>query len=234
MKRFASLYPFPLPGGEKAVEEPRRAMLGLIGEKHAEVTQAFTIEELSILRVALQKKINTPTCSSMGRLFDAVSAFLGLCMVADFEGQAALLLEKAAYQAKNGGKSYSLPLLQENGLFLLDWRLMIQEILEDKLKGVSVSDIAMNFHETLAIAIVHLAQAAGMEKVLMTGGVMQNKLLVERAVVRLQAAGFSPYLHRDIPPNDGGIAVGQVIGSLIGRKLFSSSNQNAISNGILQ
>jgi hydrogenase maturation protein HypF len=209
MERFSSLYPFALPGGEKAVEEPRRSMLGLIGETHA--CQAFTSEELAVLRVALQKKINTPICSSMGRLFDAVSAILDLCLVADFEGQAAILLEKAAYEAKTEGSSYSLPLVQEKGLLLLDWHLMIEEILEDKARGVSVSEIALNFHETLAIGIVHVAQEAGMEKVLLTGGVMQNKLLVEKAVTKLKAAGFIPYLHRDVPPNDGGIAVGQLM-----------------------
>ncbi len=76
-------------------------------------------------------------------------------------------------------------------------------------------NIAMAFHETLARAIVELAKIAGRETVLLTGGVMQNKLLVEKAIAYLKAAGFKPYIHRDIPPNDGGIAVGQLIGRYI-------------------
>lgn len=221
-KRIASLYPFSLPGGEKAVQEPRRSMLGLLyalfGKDipqpyDAWVREAFTIEERTILSIALQKKVNAPLCSSIGRLFDAVSALLGLCNVSDFEGEAALQLEATAYQA-NSGVSYVMPLVKENDLFLLDWRPMIKQIFKDKTDGVPIANIAMAFHETLAQGIIELAKIAGLERVLLTGGVMQNKLLVEKAVAHLRAAGFKPCTHREIPPNDGGIAVGQLVGKL--------------------
>jgi hydrogenase maturation protein HypF len=223
MNRIASLYPFSLPGGEKAITEPRRAMLGLFHAMFGNeiplsyegwLHESFTKEELAILAVALKKKVNTPICSSIGRLFDAVSALLGFCRVSDFEGQAALLLETAAYQATTNGSGYPMPLLKEDNLVLLDWRPMIKQILNDKIQGIPAAEIAMAFHETLAQGIVALAKIAGEEKVLLTGGVMQNKLLVEKAVEYLKAGGFKPYIQRDIPPNDGGIAVGQLIGKL--------------------
>lgn len=232
MNRIASLYPFLLPGGEKAIREPRRTMLGLFyalfGDEippsyNAWLHESFTKEELAILSVALKKKVNTPICSSMGRLFDAVSALLGLCIVSDFEGQAALLLETAAYQAATNGIGYAMPIIKEKDLFLLDWRPMIKQIFKDKIQGVLHADIAMRFHETLARGIVELAKIAGKETVLLTGGVMQNKLLVEKAVAHLKAAGFKPYMHRDIPPNDGGIAVGQLIGKLY--RISKSNNE---------
>lgn len=223
MNRVASLYPFLLPGGETAIREPRRTMLGLLhmmfGDKippsyDGWLHESFTHEELAILAVALKKKINTPLCSSVGRLFDAISALLGFCVTTNFEGQAALLLETAAYKALTNGISYPMPLVREKDLFLLDWRPMIKQIFMDKTQGILAVDIAMAFHETLALGIVELAKMAGEEIVLLTGGVMQNKLLVEKTVAHLKTAGFKPYLNRDIPPNDGGIAVGQLIGKL--------------------
>ncbi len=210
MHRLATLYPFPLPGGEKGVLEPRRALLGLFFALDETPDVPFTGDELSVLSLAHKKKINSPLCSSMGRLFDAVSALLGLCLVSDFEGQAALMLEAAAYQATTR-RRYDLPLINED-LILLDWRPMIRQILQDKKQGVPLSEIAMAFHETLAQGIVALARMAGQETVALTGGVMQNKLLVEKALPYLKAAGFKPYIHRDIPPNDGGIAAGQLAG----------------------
>ncbi len=221
MDRMASLFPFALPGNEKAVREPRRSMLGLLyGMFGSEIPssykvflqEAFLKEELDLLLVALQKKINAPLCSSMGRLFDAVSAILKRCWHADFEGHAAMLLEKAAYQAIDGKRVYDMPLIQENGLLLLDWRPMIGQIFEEAAKEVSTADIAMAFHETLAQKIVELATIASKKIVLLTGGVMQNRFLVEKTLVLLKRAGFDPYIHRDIPPNDGGIAVGQLRG----------------------
>src|SRR3990167_11129616 len=115
MNRIASLYPFMLPGGEKAVQEPRRSMLGLFYAMFEDkipdiyLHEVFTKEELAILLIALKKKVNAPICSSMGRLFDALSAILGLCKKSDFEGQAALLLETAAHKATTSGKSYPMP-----------------------------------------------------------------------------------------------------------------------------
>lgn len=202
IERAASLYPFLLPGNDKAVREPRRALLGMQYELFGKV-------EDPLFLTMLQKRINTPLCSSVGRLFDGVSALLGLCEVSSYEGQAALLLEKTAYEG--AGRHYTLPIIQEKGLCLLDWRPMIREIFKDKEEGVAIADIAMGFHEALARGIVDLAKRGGKERVLLTGGVMQNRLLVEKALAYLEQSGFKPFMHRDIPPNDGGIAAGQLM-----------------------
>ena len=90
---------------------------------------------------------------------------------------------------------------------------MFEQIAEDKREAVPVPEIALAFHKGLAQCIVALAEIAGQKSVLLTGGVMQNKLLAEEAVAQLRAAGFTPYWHRNIPPNDGGLSVGQLIGS---------------------
>ncbi|MFI4955061.1 MAG: carbamoyltransferase HypF, partial [Gammaproteobacteria bacterium] len=224
LQRFASIYPFPLPGGEKAIREPRRMVLGILqvlsnqnalstGERWLQ--RAFQQEELSLLQKALVKGINAPLCSSVGRLFDAVSALLNCCLISTFEGQAALALEELAGHGKTGVAHYSLNLLKEKDLWLLDWRPLFTQLLADIEWTVPASSIALAFHEALAQGMVELAKIMNQEKVLLTGGVMQNKLLVETAITKLRHAGFTPYWHHNIPPNDGGLAVGQV-----GAKLY--------------
>lgn len=202
IQRVASLYPFRLPGGEKAVREPRRALLGALEGRNG----MFTQEEERLLLQALKQKVNSPLCSSVGRLFDAVSALLGCCAINQFEGQAAMRLETLAHQAQERIPRYRLPLINENGLLLIDYRPMLNEMMYEKASA----EIAWAFHEALAHAILDLSQ--GHAKVLLTGGVMQNKLLVEMAIDKLRRAGITPYWHRNIPPNDGGLAVGQIVG----------------------
>lgn len=229
MLRVASLYPFRLPGGETAVREPRRSALGALyaifngkfpPPLEQYLNELFEHEELHILLNALSKEIHSPVCSSIGRLFDAVSAFLGCCQISYFEGQAALTLEAMAHKTEHKEPArYYITLLKEKELWLMDWRPMLMQIIEDKKNAVAVSVIARAFHDALAQCIVDLAQMAHHDRVLLTGGVMQNKLLAEIAVEKLQKAGITPYLHRNIPPNDGGLAVGQLIGKLSHRDL---------------
>ena len=220
---FASLYPFQLPGSEKAVKEPRRSALGVL---HAIfgyplppicktwTTAAFSDEELEILSTALIKGINAPVCSSMGRLFDAVSALLNCCLISHHEGHAALSLEDLAAKAENASPRYTIPLLKEKEIWLIDWRDMVRQIFEDKMRGVALSEIAFSFHLALAQVVAAIAQKASMENVLLTGGVMQNKLLTERAIAELRQSGFKPFWHHQIPSNDGGLAIGQIMGKL--------------------
>lgn len=228
MCRVATLYPFRLQGGERAVQEPRRSLLGMLYAisgspsvvfQHQWIKELFTHEELSISLVALEREINAPLCSSMGRLFDGISALLGLCKVSEFEGQAAMLLENAAYSARRIKFSYKIPLLMKNDVYILDWRPMVEQMIHELEQGILVADMAMAYHEALAKAILELAQMVGHENVLLTGGVMQNRLLVEMTVERLLGCGFQVHLHRDIPPNDGGIAAGQLIGALYTERL---------------
>jgi len=207
VRRIGTLYPFPLPGGEVAVREPRRSLLGMmhvLGRDDG--WNAFSDEERSILTNMLEKNINSPMCHSVGRLFDGVSALFGLCRKSEYEGQAALLLEKEARCQESC--QMLLPIVSDGEIFIMDWRPMVLEILERGPCKVH----AYGFHDALARAICSLAQCVGEKKVLLTGGVMQNRLLVELAVSYLKEAGFVPYIHKDIPPNDSGIAVGQILG----------------------
>ncbi|MBS3905059.1 MAG: carbamoyltransferase HypF [Simkania sp.] len=226
IKRYASLYPFRLPGSEKAIREPRRSALGILHALFAKdipsqympwITEAFRDEEFFVLSTTLSKGIQAPVCSSIGRLFDAISALLHCCFISSFEGQAALALEALACKAINGLPRYTIQLIQEKEIWLMDWRGMVRQILEDKIDGVAIEEIALSFHLALAQAIVALASKASINNVLLSGGVMQNKLLAENTIAQLRRSGFTPFWHEHIPPNDGGLAAGQVMGSLFTR-----------------
>ncbi|HVV01511.1 MAG TPA: carbamoyltransferase HypF, partial [Verrucomicrobiae bacterium] len=215
--RFAHLRQFRLPGSETAVRQPRRSAAGLLheifqdrlfeDEEMAARLREFSPVEIGILRRMLQRKLNCPVTSSAGRLFDAVSALLGLRQRTTFEGQAAMDLEFAA----DGEEKESYAFLLETGApRVLDWEPMIRSILSDLTRSVPVPRIAARFHNTLAEAIVSVARAAGESRVALTGGCFQNTLLLKRAVKRLEADGFEPFWHRRVPPNDGGLALGQL------------------------
>jgi hydrogenase maturation protein HypF len=221
MKRFSSLYPFMLPGSEKAIHEPRRSALGILYAMFKAnipslykpwLESSFNNEELSILLKTLEKEINAPICSSMGRFFDAISALLDCSLFNHFEGEAAMALEAIAERCE---PRYNLPLLKQKDLWIIDWRPMVHQIFEDKIQSVPLKEIAFSFHHALAESIVAIAHTASIEKVLLTGGVMQNKLLADMAIHRLQQEGFKPFWHQNIPPNDGGLAVGQLLGNLL-------------------
>jgi len=254
-ERIAHLRPFPLPGGDKAVKEPRRTALGLLHEisddkvfeqKKLAPVAAFSSAELATLKTMLAKKLNSPVTTSMGRLFDAVASLINLRQQIRFEGQAAMELEFAldgietdeAYElqlvesalqssagvppaistlrdmdrnkipASHAGGTPALP------LYVLDWSPMVEAILADVQQGVSVGIISAKFHNALAESIVAVAKRAGQNRVVLSGGCFQNRYLTERTVRRLQAEGFRPYWHQRVPPNDGGIALGQVVAAL--------------------
>jgi hydrogenase maturation protein HypF len=247
IERIAHLRPFRLPGGDKAVKEPRRTALGLLYEMSGESIfsgqnvrregapnrtrgacaplAAFSPAELATLKTMLAKKLNSPVTTSMGRLFDAVASLINLRQQIRFEGQAAMELE-FALDGVETDETYELPIENAEGgskdssrithhaSRILDWSPMIEAILADIEKGASVGIISAKFHNALAESIVAVAKRAGQERVVLSGGCFQNRYLTERAVRRLQAEGFRPYWHQRVPPNDGGIALGQVVAAL--------------------
>ena len=170
----------------------------------------------------LNRKINSPITSSAGRLFDAVSALVGLRATTRFEGQAAMELEFAigdietdeSYPFDLGNAEAKSEIEYPISKMVLDWAPMIAGILDDVRHAVSVAEIAAKFHNTLAEMIVAVATRVGESRVVLSGGCFQNRYLTERAVRRLQAEGFRPYWHQRVPPNDGGIALGQVVAAL--------------------
>ena len=219
IERISYLRPFRLPGGDKAVREPRRAAIGLLHEMfgdaafemtHLPPFQDIPAVELSALKGMLRRKLNSPQTSSMGRLFDAVASLIGLRQQMRYEGQAAMELE-FALDGIETDESYNLSLITRHSSLVLDWSPMIEAILTDAKRGTVVGEISAKFHNALAEAIVDVAKRVGEERVALSGGCFQNRYLTERAVRRLQAESFQPYWHQRVPPNDGGIALGQVI-----------------------
>ena len=223
-ERVAHLRPFRLPGGEAAVREPRRAALGLLWEAHGEAALAgsgpgvvglFDDTELRIMSRMLERGLNCPVTSSMGRLFDAVAALVGLHPSVTFEGEAAMALEWLADPAEPGAYPVdSLPgpvLAGARPALLLDWGPLLEAVLEDVRRGVPRSVIAARFHNGLVSAAVSVAGAVGEERVALSGGCFQNRLLTERLAAALERAGHTVLLHAQVPPNDGGVSLGQIV-----------------------
>lgn len=233
-ERMAHFRTFALPGGDQAIKEPRRTALSLLYEIFGDeafsmqipLLQSFTCAELALMRQILHKKINAPRTSSAGRLFDAVAAILGLSRKASFEGQAAIALEFAIRDSKTDNRypfglipspdaqdSAAHPSQSENAL-VIDWEPMIRCILRDQQLGISLAEVAAKFHNTLVQICLAVAQKTGLPQVVLTGGCFQNKYLTEHAITALQQQGFQPHIHRQLPPNDGGIALGQIMAML--------------------
>lgn len=214
-ERVARLRPWKLLGGEKAVKEPRRVALGLleIAGDIAVLEKAFTPQEWSIFKQMLSRSMNSPLTSSAGRLFDGVAALIGLRYRLSFEGQAAMELEFAIEKDKTD-ECYSFSLVGEKPIDI-DWTEMVKEILQDVETGRSIGLISAKFHNTLSEIIVSIARRIGEEKIALSGGCFQNRYLTERTISRLQESGFYPYWHRLVPPNDGGICLGQILGAML-------------------
>ena len=222
-QRVAHFRPFPLPGGEHAMKEPRRVALGLLytlfGDALFDMTdqapvQAFTANERRIVHTMLAKNLNAPLTSSAGRLFDAVASIIGLRQVATFEGQAAMALEFALDGVEtDDGYPFQIDEIQidaRHTTTVIDWAPLVHAILTDQQNQVSIGRIAAQFHHTLVEIIVAMAKRWAATQVVLTGGCFQNRYLTEHAVKRLRTEGFHPFWHRRVPPNDGGIAVGQI------------------------
>jgi hydrogenase maturation protein HypF len=228
-ERVAHFRQFRLPGGDKAVKEPRRVALGLLYEMFGEAAfsmaelapvASFSPADLGLLRTMLARSLNSPLTSSVGRLFDAVASLASLRQQVRFEGQAAMELE-FALEGITAAETYNVPIRSghasrttHHASLLLDWSPMIAAILADLKRGLPTSQISARFHNALAEVIVTVAKQIGQPRVVLSGGCFQNRYLTERAVQRLQEAGFRPYWHQRVPHNDGGISLGQVVAAL--------------------
>jgi hydrogenase maturation protein HypF len=217
-QRVAHLRPFPLLGGNRAAREPRRAALGLLYEAFGEgafgldspTLQAFQPQELKVLQIMLQNRVNTPRTSSVGRLFDAIASLIGLCQCATFEGEAAMQLESVRDETCTTVYPYTLT-QDAAGTWILDWQPMLSDLLADC--SAAVGAIAAKFHNTLVEMVVDIAHRVELAQIILTGGCFQNRYLLERAIRQLRAEGFLPHWHHQLPPNDGGLAVGQMLGA---------------------
>ena len=226
IRRVAHFRLFPLPGGERALKEPRRSALGVLYELVGEAAfgmdvapvQAFTPQELRLLRQMLARGLNAPRTSSVGRLFDAVASLTGVRQQVNFEGQGAMELEflldgvatEEAYPLDRGLSSPQESCGLESPRSI-DWAPLIEAVLADVRAGVAVPIISARFHNALAQVVVDVALACGQEKIVLSGGCFQNKVLTERVIALARRAGLRPYWHQNVPPNDGGIALGQLV-----------------------
>jgi hydrogenase maturation protein HypF len=223
-ERVAHLRPFLLPGGEAAVREPRRAALGLLWEAHGEVALTrpgpgvagwFEGPELKVIGRMMDRRLNCPVTTSMGRLFDAVAALVGLPPSVTFEGEAAMALEWLADPAERG--AYPVDLLPgkaptgARGPLVLDWGPLLEALLEDVRRGVPRGVVSARFHNGLVRAAVDVAAKVGEERVALSGGCFQNRLLTEHLATALEQAGHTVLLHARVPPNDGGVSLGQIM-----------------------
>ena len=200
-ERVAHLRPFRLPGGEKAIREGWRAAAGLLFE-----TFGAEAVENHVIRRMLERGVNSPLTTSVGRLFDAVACMAGVARVNRFEGQAAMQLERAIGSCVTRD---CYPLSERDGI--ADWAPLIDAISADVRNGTAVDLISARFHNALAGWIVNVARRTGVGQVALSGGVFQNSYLVERSVAELESNGFKVATHQRVPANDGGIALGQAV-----------------------
>jgi len=234
-RRFATFRRFRLPGGDKAIREPRRAALGLLFEISGRSLfalddlaplRAFVRNDLEVLCRMLENGLHSPWTTSAGRLFDAIASLVALRQRVSFEGQAAMDLEFSLpsrateeppfpYRFLAANTATAQPVAVAEGvarkhMIVIDWEPMVRGVLAGIQEGKSVASLAAAFHNTLIEVIVAVAKHCSLKKVVLSGGCFQNRYLTERTVIRLRQEGFSPYWHQRVPPNDGGIALGQV------------------------
>ncbi len=210
-ERVAHLRPFRLPGGEAAVREGWRVAASLLAETRGSecIPNSLAPDTLqrSVLLRMIARGVNAPLTTSMGRLFDAVAALAGVARQSRFEGQAAMTLEREIGSLRTTD-AYPLP----EG----DWSTMTEAVASDAGRGVERALIAAKFHNALADWLVRVAECVGAPQIVLSGGVFQNRYLLERAVEMLEKKHYAVHTHRHVPSNDGGIALGQAV--LAGRR----------------
>jgi len=214
-QRVGQLEYFPLPGGDASIRKPARTALALLwslgldwDDRLASVAE-FCAEDRTTLRVQLEKKINTPMTSSMGRLFDAAAALAGVRQSVNYEAQAAIEFEALAdpLEGEKYPFTWNPPRVQVRGA--------IQSLTADALAGVPIQKISARFHNGLAevcrVVCLELREKFGINEVALSGGVWQNITLLGRSLSLLQESGFRVYIHQQVPTNDGGLSLGQAI-----------------------
>lgn len=221
-RRLGHFRQLPMPGGDAAVREPYRMAIAALHQIYG--ADLFKLPHACLGEVAVQDRplfirmlergINSPLTSSCGRLFDAVAALLDVRCRISYEGQAAIELEALAEQGV-AGAAYPYELVADPVGWQLDFAGMIAQVSAEARSGRCRSDIARTVHATLAVATVDLCStiraAHGTERVVLSGGVFQNRLLTENIVALLNEKGFQVFVHRLVPPNDGGVALGQAM-----------------------
>jgi hydrogenase maturation protein HypF len=227
-ERFANFAYVPMPGGAAAIKRPLRMAYGvlwafdLLEHEAAQGVLESLGTEAALVAQMIEKGLNTPVTSSVGRIFDAASAMLGICVEPRYEGEGAVLLEAAIGQAA-GDEAYPVDLVkntatakstaQDTSVVLLDAAPLFRALLDDRVAGRPVSEIALRFHNGIAAALVDIGSMArmayGIETVALSGGVFMNRYLTERCLRLMPPEGLTVAINRELPPNDGCISYGQ-------------------------
>ncbi len=221
-RRAAHLRYVPLLGGESAIHKPYRMAASYLwscfdpapgDDRFAAFFAEIPTAEQAMLRHGFEQRINAPDTSSCGRLFDAVAALLGVCTRAAYEGEPAVRLEAVADSTVLD--SYAFGIERADGALVIDPAPALAALWDDFRRGVAVGRIAAAFHGGVAAATAAVCDAVrdetGIGRVCLSGGCFQNALLTDRLVRRLKDAGFAVYTQRRVPPNDGGLALGQAV-----------------------
>ena len=206
---------FPLPGGDVAIKRPARTALALLWSLDLEWDEGLApvkdlcFEERQALRIQLERGLNTPPTSSLGRLFDAVSSLTGMRQRVNYEAQAAMEFEAVLDPFETGAYRFDV------GEAVVETGEVIQNLLRDFRSGVSASVISARFHNGLAElshqVCVGIRHETGINEVALSGGVWQNKALLRKAISVLRRDGFIVYQHHQVPANDGGLSLGQAL-----------------------
>ena len=219
-ERFAHLEYLPLPGGDSATRSPWRIAAGYAHTLGIDIDdlpflQNIDKQALRILRQQVEKKINSPLTSSMGRLFDAVASFIGIRNEVTYEAQAAIEMEVLSKPFVPIAKPYPYVIKETESGRMIGLSELLSAIIRDVRSNESVGMIAARFHQTIAeIAIdicEHAREQANLNEVALSGGVWQNRILLDLVRDRLRQKGFVVYFHQQVPSNDGGLALGQAV-----------------------
>ncbi len=215
-QRIGTLRGFALPGGDPAARKPLWSAVGALQEYVPDAMPGLAVEllglpesEVRTLMAVISKRINAPRTSSVGRWFDVVAALTGVCRFSSFEGQAAMALEWSATTVCSEPSPYPFDVSHENGLTVTSLSPALLAVIADRRAGKAAGEIAARFHQTLAAVAVDQARQQPEKIVVLSGGCFQNRYLAERCINELRTAGYTPYWHQLVPPNDGGISLGQ-------------------------
>lgn len=216
-ERHAHLRYVAMPGGDAAVRQPWRMALSYLLDAFGELPELPQLQQtpeqqIAIVKQMLSQGINTVQTSSCGRLFDSIAALTGIQQSVTFEGQAAIALEQTIVEDEDGHYPFEI---EDRQPMQIDVRPMIRAIVEDLKHSRPVSTIAARFHNTLVCVVAEVAdrirKTEGLNRICLSGGTFQNWYLLNRCVRHLREKGFDVFLHADVPPNDGGISLGQAV-----------------------
>lgn len=219
--RVGHLKYYPLPGGDKAIAEPWRMaysyLYSIYGPKvktlDIDFNHRMDYDKLSIIEKMIDKNINSPLTSSCGRLFDAASSLIGIRDEISYEGQAAMELE--SFCASGIKERYNFCIFKEGDELIIDPQEIFVDIIKDLKEGIDKKVMAAKFHNTIAGFTLNLCvkirENSGINKIALSGGVFQNCYLTERIISLLEKDDFQVYTQRKVPPNDGGISLGQAV-----------------------